>query len=87
MRVNFVDFKPNHEKNEKNQFDPIVFTTMHANLIMKLRELTPYPPRSPIVFEDYKLTQQVFYGNDHYNTMKYATIPVMNSKLMKKIIS
>ena len=31
MRVNFVDLKPNHEKNEKNQFDPVVFTTMYAN--------------------------------------------------------
>ena len=41
---------------------------------MKSRELTQYLVKLSFAFEDLEWTQQVIFGNGHYNTMNYAVM-------------
>ena len=63
------------DKRRKCQADPLVITTMYVNLMMKLQILILYPLRSLIAFEDLQWNKKIFFGNCHYNFIKYVIIP------------
>ena len=49
------------------EVDPVVVTTVYANLMMKLQVLILYLLRSLIAFEDLQWDQKLICGNCHYN--------------------